>query len=456
MNICVVGSGYVGLVTGACLADFGMHVVGVDKDADKVAGLRRGEIPIYEPGLATLVRKNADAGRLSFTTEGGPAIAAADAVFIAVGTPPREDGSADLRFVREVARSIGEHLDGFTVIITKSTVPIGTGKMIDSIVREVAGDGADFAVVSNPEFLREGSAIEDFMRPDRVVIGSSDKRAVDIMLRVYAPLHRADVPFVVTNVESAELIKYASNGFLATKISFINEVADLCEALGADVEVVARGMGLDQRIGPRFLSPGPGFGGSCFPKDTRAVASIAEEQGRRFRIIEAVLEVNEATKTRMVAKIEAAFGGVAGKTLAVLGLAFKPETDDVRESPALTVVGGLLAAGARLRAFDPAATVAFREMLEVDADAASRIEYCDSAYDAADGADGVVIVTEWNQFRALELDELARRLTTPLVVDLRNLYKPAEMAAAGFRYVSIGRPEGRPGIAAAPTNGSTR
>jgi UDPglucose 6-dehydrogenase len=328
--------------------------------------------------------------------------------------------------------------------------------MIDSIVREVAGDGADFAVVSNPEFLREGSAIEDFMRPDRVVIGSSDKRAVDIMLRVYAPLHRADVPFVVTNVESAELIKYASNGFLATKISFINEVADLCEALGADVEVVARGMGLDQRIGPRFLSPGPGFGGSCFPKDTRAVASIAEEQGRRFRIIEAVLEVNEATKTRMVAKIEAAFGGVAGKTLAVLGLAFKPETDDVRESPALTVVGGLLAAGARLRAFDPAATVAFREMLEVDADAASRIEYCDSAYDAADGADGVVIVTEWNQFRALELDELARRLTTPLVVDLRNLYKPAEMAAAGFRYVSIGRPEGRPGIAAAPTNGSTR
>ncbi len=444
MNICVVGSGYVGLVTGACLADFGMHVTGVDKDADKVAALKRGEIPIYEPGLATLVRKNAEENRLSFTTESGPAIADADAVFIAVGTPPREDGSADLTFVREVASAIGENLNGFTVIITKSTVPIGTGKMIESIVRQVAGETADFAVVSNPEFLREGSAIGDFMRPDRVVIGSTDPRAVDIMQQVYAPLQRADVPFVVTNVESAELIKYASNGFLATKISFINEVADLCEGLGADVEVVARGMGLDRRIGPKFLSPGPGFGGSCFPKDTRAVASIAEQTGRRFHIIEAVLKVNEATKQRMVEKTEKAFGGVAGKTLAVLGLSFKPDTDDVRESPAINIVEGLLAAGARLRAFDPAAMEAFQDVLDLDAEAASRIEYTDNAYAAAQGADGIVILTEWNQFRALELSRLKEALTQPIVVDLRNLYEPEVMAAAGLHYVSVGRPEGRP------------
>ncbi len=444
MNICVVGSGYVGLVTGACLADFGMHVTGVDKDANKVAALKRGEIPIYEPGLATLVRKNAEQGRLSFTTESAEAIATADAVFIAVGTPPAEDGSADLTFVREVARAIGEHLNGFTVIITKSTVPIGTGKMIDSIVRQVAGEAADFAVVSNPEFLREGSAIEDFMRPDRVVIGTSDERAAEIMLQVYAPLQRADVPFVVTNVESAELIKYASNGFLATKISFINEVADLCEGLGADVEVVARGMGLDQRIGPKFLSPGPGFGGSCFPKDTRAVASIAEQTGRRFRIIEAVLEVNQVTQQRMVEKTQQAFGGVAGKTLAVLGLSFKPDTDDVRESPALHVVERLLAAGAHLRAFDPAAMEAFREVLDVDTETAGRMEYTENAYAAAEGADGLVILTEWNQFRALELSRLKEVLARPLVVDLRNLYDPAVMAAAGLRYVSVGRPEGIP------------
>ncbi|HMB53785.1 MAG TPA: UDP-glucose/GDP-mannose dehydrogenase family protein, partial [Thermoanaerobaculia bacterium] len=318
MNICVVGSGYVGLVTGACLADFGVHVTGVDKDAAKVEALQAGEIPIYEPGLATLVRKNMEEGRLTFTTDLGPAIEAAQAVFIAVGTPSRPDGSADLTFVRQVAESIGRHLNGYKVVITKSTVPIGTGQMIEETIRGIAGD-TPFAVVSNPEFLREGSAIEDFMHPDRVVVGSRDPRAIEMMLDIYSPLHVADVPFVVTDVESAELIKYASNGFLATKISFINEVAALCERLGADVEVVARGMGLDNRIGPKFLRSGPGFGGSCFPKDTRAVAQLAQQKGLTFRIIEAVLAANESTKTRMLAKLRDALGSFEDKTVAVLG-----------------------------------------------------------------------------------------------------------------------------------------
>ncbi len=438
MKICVVGSGYVGLVTGACLADFGMHVLGVDKDEAKVEALKRGEIPIYEPGLDAIVAKNAAAGRLSFTTDLPTSLQAAQAVFIAVGTPPLPDGSADLSFVRDVARSIGENLNGFKVIITKSTVPIGTGAMISRVVREQAGENADFAVVSNPEFLREGSAIEDFMHPDRVVIGSSDPRALAVMMDIYAPLHTADVPFVTTDVESAELIKYASNGFLATKISFINEVAELCEALGANVEVVSRGMGLDQRIGPRFLHTGPGFGGSCFPKDTRAVAQIAREQGKRFRIIEAVLEVNEATKSRMVEKIEQAFGSLNGKTVAVLGLSFKPDTDDIRESPALTIVEGLKAGGATLRAYDPAAAEAFAQ---VHPD----LVYCADPYEAAEGADGLVIVTEWNPFRALELERLKSLLKTPLIVDLRNLYDPEKVAAAGLRYVSVGRREANRG-----------
>lgn len=440
MKVCVVGSGYVGLVTGACLADFGMHVVGVDKDRSKVETLRRGEIPIYEPGLETLVTKNTDEGRLSFTTELGPAIEESRAVFIAVGTPSRRDGSADLRFIREVARSIGEHLNGFKVVVTKSTVPTGTGRMIEEIIRETArsrGGDEDFAVVSNPEFLREGSAIEDFMEPDRVVIGSRDPRAIEVMLDIYAPLKNADVPFVVSNVETAELIKYASNGFLATKISFINEIAALCEELGADVETVARGMGLDNRIGPKFLQTGPGFGGSCFPKDTRAVARIAREHGLTFRIIEAVLSANEATKQRMVDKVERAFGGVDGKTVAFLGLSFKPNTDDMRESPAVPIAHGLTERGATVRAFDPAAMEAARADLP-------DLTYCDNAYEAADGADGVVIVTEWNQFRSLEWGRLKELLTRPLVVDLRNLYDPAKMAAGGLRYVSVGRPEATP------------
>lgn len=437
MNICVVGSGYVGLVTGACLADFGMYVTGVDKDEPKVDALREGRVPIYEPGLPTLVRKNMKEGRLRFTTELGPAIEEAQAIFIAVGTPPLPDGSADLRFIREVATAIGDHLNGYKVIVTKSTVPTGTGKMIEELVAERNRDGHDFAVVSNPEFLREGSAIEDFMRPDRVVIGTRDPRAVEIMLDIYSPLRVADVPFVLTDVESAELIKYASNGFLATKISFINEMAELCEAFGADVEVVARGMGLDTRIGPKFLHPGPGYGGSCFPKDTRAVAQIAREAGMSFRIIDAVIEANERVKLRMLDKVRKALGGsLEGRTIAILGLSFKPDTDDVRESPALPIVRGLLDEGATVRCFDPAAMDQSRELLE-------GAIFCNSSYEAAQKAEALVIVTEWNQFRALELDRLREVMRQPLIVDLRNIYEPAKIAAAGFRYISVGRPESR-------------
>jgi UDPglucose 6-dehydrogenase len=446
MNICVVGSGYVGLVTGACLAGFGMHVVGVDKDRAKIAALKRGRVPIYEPGLETLVQKNMDEGRLAFSVDLGPAIEEAQAVFIAVGTPPKSDGSPNLTFIREVAASIARHLNGYKVIVTKSTVPIGTGNMIEKMVREKTGDRHRFAVVSNPEFLREGSAIDDFMHPDRVVIGTRDPQAAELMLDVYSPLAAADVPFIITDVESAELIKYASNGFLATKISFINEVAELCEAWGADVEVVARGMGLDNRIGHKFLQAGPGFGGSCFPKDTRAAAQLARDQGLRFRIIEAVLAVNEATQARMLVKIERALAGIAGRTVAVLGLSFKPDTDDIRESPALPIVQGLLDGGATVRAFDPEAMPGCRPLFP-------SVTFCDNAYEAAAGADAVVIVTEWNQFRKLELDRLQRALARPLVIDLRNLYEPEKMAAAGFEYVSIGRPDSRPADAAAVVPG---
>jgi UDPglucose 6-dehydrogenase len=443
MNICVVGSGYVGLVTGACLADFGVHVVGVDKDEAKIEALSRGKVPIYEPGLETLVQKNMEEGRLRFTTDLGSSIEEAQVVFIAVGTPPKKDGSADLTFIDEVARSIAQHLNGYKVIVTKSTVPVGTGQRIESIVREGTGGKHPFAVVSNPEFLREGSAIEDFMQPDRVVVGTRDPRAAEMMKDVYSPLDAAGVPFIVTDVETAELIKYASNGFLATKISFINEVAQICEAWGANVEVVSRGMGLDNRIGPKFLSAGPGYGGSCFPKDTRAAAQIAHEQGLRFRIIEAVLEVNEAVQARMAEKIDQALGGVSGKTIAVLGLSFKPNTDDIRESPALPIVQTLLDRGARVRAYDPEAMEACRPLFPT-------VSFCAGPYETAEGADALVIVTEWNEFRKLELDRLETLLRQPLVVDLRNLYEPGKMAAAGFRYVSIGRPEGLPTPAAKP------
>jgi UDPglucose 6-dehydrogenase len=449
MNICVVGSGYVGLVTGACLADFGMHVVGVDIDEAKVRALATGKVPIYEPGLEELVQKNMKEGRLRFTSDLGPAIEEAQAVFIAVGTPPKSDGSADLSFIHQVAASIGEHLNGYKIVVTKSTVPIGTGQEIEEIVRRQAGGRHEFSVVSNPEFLREGSAIKDFMFPDRVVIGTRSAKAAELMKDVYSPLAAADVPFIITDVESAELIKYASNGFLATKISFINEVARICEACGADVEVVARGMGLDTRIGPKFLSAGPGFGGSCFPKDTSAAATIARLAGLRFRIIEAVIEVNQEVQARMIDKIEAALSGLAGRTVALLGLSFKPDTDDVRDSPALVIARGLLRGGAKLRAYDPQAMEEFRKAmrdpkLEYPEDRLSEISFRNDAYDAAAGAHALVILTEWNQFRKLELDRLQELLEQPLVIDLRNLYEPGKMAAAGFRYISIGRPDGVP------------
>jgi UDPglucose 6-dehydrogenase len=427
----MIGTGYVGLVTGACLADFGMDVVCVDKDADKIAALQRGEMPIYEPGLEEVVARNEKAGRLRFTTDLKTSIEEALAIFIAVGTPPKADGSPDLTFVRAVAAAIAEHMNGYKVVVTKSTVPTGTGRMIEQILREKNGRH-EFSVVSNPEFLREGSAVADFLRPDRVVIGANDARAVGILKEIYSPLYLIETPFVITDVASAELIKYASNGFLAVKISFINEIARLCELMGADVHDVARGMGLDKRIGSKFLHPGPGFGGSCFPKDTAAAADLARQHGYTFRIIEATMAVNAETKSRMIDKIAAAAGPLSGRTAAVLGLSFKPETDDIRESPALAVVQDLKAAGARVRAFDPAAMPNTRA---VHPD----LHYAKDAYDAAEGADFLVLATEWNAFRALDLRRLAVLLKTQTFVDLRNVYDPKEMKAAGWTYVGVGR-----------------
>ena len=433
MHIAVIGSGYVGLVTGACLADFGISVTCVDNDARKIEMLERGEIPIYEPGLHALVAKNMKAGRLSFTTELKEAVEKALAIFIAVGTPPREDGSADLGYVVQVAEAIAEYMNGYKVVVTKSTVPIGTGQLIEKIIGE-RNPKFPFSVVSNPEFLREGSAIEDFMRPDRVVIGVRDQQAAAIMKDIYAPLRIIETPFVVTSVESSELIKYASNAFLATKITFINEVAALCELLGADVLHVSRGMGLDKRIGPAFLHPGPGYGGSCFPKDTKALSEIARSAGRPFEIVETVVAVNDGIKRRMADKIRVACGGsLAGKTVAVLGLSFKAETDDMREAPSIPILHALAAEGANLRAFDPAAMANARDYLPAG------VTYCEEAYDAATGADCVVILTEWNQFRSLDLDRLKRSLARPIVVDLRNLYEPERMREAGFDYHSVGR-----------------
>ncbi len=435
MHIAVIGSGYVGLVTGACLADFGMYVTCVDKDERKIEMLRRGVMPIYEPGLDALVAKNEKAGRLEFTTELKGAIEKSLVIFIAVGTPPKEDGSADLTYVVEVARAIAEHMNGYKVVVTKSTVPIGTGQLIEQVIRErTAGEHA-FSVVSNPEFLREGSAIADFMRPDRVVIGARDPQAVAIMKDIYAPLYLIETPFVITNVESSELIKYASNAFLATKITFINEVAEICERLGADVHHVAKGMGLDGRINPKFLHPGPGYGGSCFPKDTKAVIDIARQAGCPFEIVETVVRVNERIKLRMVDKIRQACGGsTAGLQVGVLGLAFKPETDDMREAPALPILEALAAEGAVIRAFDPAAAENAREVLPAS------VTYCSDAYEAATGVDCLVIMTEWNQFRSLDLLRLKQVMRRPLVVDLRNVYEPEKMLEAGFEHHCVGRP----------------
>ena len=432
MRLAVIGTGYVGLVAGAGFADFGNDVVCVDIDEKKIDALRRGVIPIYEPGLDKIVKRNASEGRLRFSTDLPAAIRSSRAIFIAVGTPPKPDGSADLRYVEEVARTIARFMNGPKLVVTKSTVPIGTGRMIEKILNE-AGNGAHGSVASNPEFLREGSAIEDFMKPDRVVIGAADQESIELMREIYAPLHSLEIPFVVTNVESAELIKYASNGFLATKISFINEIAVLCELLGGDVQDVARGIGLDSRIGSKFLQAGPGFGGSCFPKDTSAVADIARRYGYEFEIVEAVLRVNASIKQRMLEKVIDAFhGDVKGKTVAILGLAFKPETDDMRDSPTIPLIEGLQKGGATVRAYDPQA-------MENAGKIFRDVVFCHDAYETAEGADALVIATEWNEFRALKLERIRQLLRHPLIVDLRNVYDPQRMKSEGFGYVSVGR-----------------
>jgi len=432
MNIAVVGTGYVGLVTAACFAEFGVNVIAVDKDEAKVALLQKGEVPFYEPGLEEMVRRNMKEGRLAFSTDMKSAVEKSLVILIAVGTPPGDGGGADLSFVREVALGIARHLNGYKVIVTKSTVPMGTGAMIRGLIEENRAGMVPFSVVSNPEFLREGAAIEDFMRPNRVVIGAEDPQAVAILKDLYNPLYLIETPFVITNVVSAEMVKYASNAFLATKISFINEIANLCEAVGADVHEVARGMGLDNRIGRKFLHPGPGFGGSCFPKDTRAVAKMAAEAGVPARIVGAVIEANEHQIGRMVEKIARAVGGLKGSTIACLGLSFKPNTSDTRDSPALRIIADLLHAGARVRAFDPVAMPEARQSLP-------GIEYAEDAYDAAIGCDALVIATEWNQFRSLDLDRLKGLLAAPRFLDCRNVYDPQRMHAAGFEYLSVGR-----------------
>ncbi len=434
MKICVVGTGYVGLVSGACFSEFGFHVTCVDKDAGIVARLERDEIPIYEPGLDDLVHKNRVAGRLDFTTNLANSVKDADAVFIAVGTPSRRgDGAADLVFVESAAREIAANLSGFTVIVTKSTVPVGTARHIERIVRETSPE-ADFAMASNPEFLREGSAIEDFMRPDRVVVGVEDERARDILARLYRPLSLRDAPVLFTGLESAELIKYAGNGFLATKIAFINQIADLCEAVDADVQDVAKGIGLDGRIGAKFLHPGPGFGGSCFPKDTRALSVIAREAGAPMSLVDAVIASNDARKQAMAKRIIAALGGDArGKRIGILGVSFKPNTDDMRESPSLDIIPHLMEAGADIRAFDPAAMERAAEMLP-------GVDWQEDSYTVAKGADCLVILTEWNEFRALDLNKLSAIMKRPLLIDLRNIYTLEEIAPTPFTYHSIGRP----------------
>ena len=429
----MVGSGYVGLVSGTCFADFGHSVVCIDKDPAKIDALNAGRIPIFEPGLETLVADNVRQGRLTFTTEFKDAVAQADAVFIAVGTPSRRgDGFADLSYVYAAAREIAQSLSGYTVVVTKSTVPVGTGDEVERILRETASD-AEVAVVSNPEFLREGAAIADFKRPDRIVIGAEDERAAEVMREVYRPLYLNAAPILVTGRRTAELTKYAANAFLATKITFINEIADLCEQVGANVQEVARGIGLDNRIGSKFLHAGPGYGGSCFPKDTLALVKTAQDAGTPVRLVETVVAVNDQRKRAMARKVIQACGGsVRGKTIAILGLTFKPNTDDMRDAPALSIITGLQDGGATIRAYDPEGMAAARPLL-------SDVTYASDAYDCAQGADALVVVTEWNAFRALDFSRLRDAMRAPVLIDLRNVYSQEVVKRHGFKYVSIGR-----------------
>lgn len=444
-HITVIGTGYVGLVSGACLADFGNNVTCVDTDIKKIQKLEQGIIPIYEPGLEAVVTRNVEAGRLSFTTNLEKAVQQNSVAFIAVGTPPADDGSADLRYVEQVARQLGALINQYTVIVDKSTVPVGTGRKVQAWVREEldkrgnAAADIEFDVVSNPEFLREGSAVQDFTHPDRVVIGSESERARSLMKEVYRALYLNETPYIETNLESAEMIKYASNAFLAVKITFINEVANLCEKIGANVQDVAKAMGRDGRIGSKFLHPGPGYGGSCFPKDTHAMASTGREYGEPLSIVETTIEANEKQKQRMVTKIQNAFGGsgkVQGKTIAILGLAFKPNTDDMRESPALALCTGLVSLGARLKVWDPAAMHEAAWRLESIKDS---VHYAKDEYDAVRDADALVLITEWNQFRNLDLDIIKNTLKTPLFFDFRNVYKRSEMEKRGFTYFAVGQ-----------------
>jgi len=432
MKIAVVGTGYVGLVTGTCFAEFGVSVTCVDVDAQKISVLQKGKVPIFEPGLEEMVRRNMAEGRLSFSTDLKSAVEKSQVVFIAVGTPQRDDGSADLSFVREVARGIGGAMNDYKVVVTKSTVPMGTGAMIREIMQKEVPPSVEFSVASNPEFLREGSAIEDFIRPNRVVIGADDPKAIAILKELYNPLYLIETPFLITNVVSAEMIKYASNAFLATKISFINEIALLCEKVGADVHEVARGMGLDHRIGRLFLHPGPGYGGSCFPKDTLAVLTVGRNHQLEMKVIAAVVEVNDAQIGRMVEKIRGLSEGLQGKRIGVLGLSFKPNTSDTRESPAIRIIQELQKEGARIRAFDPVAIHEARQALQ-------DVEYGSDEYDTATGCDALVLATEWNQFRNLDLPRLKSIMRQPVMIDLRNVYEPEDLRRQGFRYAAVGR-----------------
>jgi UDPglucose 6-dehydrogenase len=444
VRVAIIGAGYVGLVSGACFADFGHVVCCLDKDPEKIEALRQGRMPIFEPGLAELVAKNVRAGRLSFAIAIEEPVREADAVFIAVGTPSRRgDGFADLSFVYQAAREIAGVLDGYTVVVTKSTVPVGTGDEVERLIREAA-PRAQFAVVSNPEFLREGAAIADFKRPDRIVIGAEDERAKAVMTELYRPLYLNHAPLLFTSRRTAELTKYAANAFLAMKITFINEIADLCEKVGANVQEVARGIGLDNRIGSKFLHAGPGYGGSCFPKDTVALIKTAQDYDAPIHLIETVAAVNDRRKRAMARKvIQACDGSVRGKTVAVLGLTFKPNTDDMREAPSLSIIAALQDGGAQVRAYDPEGMEQARRMLE-------EVEYADDPYACTEGADALVIVTEWDAFRALDLDRIKAAMKTPILVDLRNIYRPDDLAEAGFTYVSVGRPGVRPEVEEAP------
>jgi UDPglucose 6-dehydrogenase len=437
LNIAVVGTGYVGLVTGTCFADLGVNVTCIDNDKNKISNLKNGKIPIYEPGLEEMVKANIQEGRLTFTTDITEGVSNSLVVFIAVGTPQSDDGSADLSYVDQVAKEVALNMTEYKVIVTKSTVPVGTGARIRKIIEKNQKTPLKFDIVSNPEFLREGSAIEDFMRPDRVVIGADSEQAVAIMKDLYRPLFLIETPFVITNIESSEMIKYASNAFLAVKISFINEIANLCELAGADVHTVARGMGLDGRIGPKFLHAGPGYGGSCFPKDTKAIVQIAQSFGYNLEIIPAAIHINETQRLRMVDKIVNALeSGVKGSTLGFLGLAFKPNTDDMREAPSIGIIGKLQEMGAKVQAFDPAAVEESKKYIK-------NVKYCDDPYQAVAGCDACVLVTEWNQFRKMDLDKIKELMKNPVFIDLRNVYQEEQMTSAGFKYIGVGRAPGK-------------